>query len=104
EDERAVRMRRDRRQDGERPPGPPPAAGLERALEREVRERAREEEQGVHPPVDAVEEEHPARRGERRGGESRRPAAEARPERTDDRNARDREERGEEPEPGQSAA
>src|SRR5205085_11638535 len=76
EDERTVRVRRDRRQDREPPPGPSPAPALERALEREVRERAREEEQGVHAPVDAVEEERPAPGGERRGGGTRGPSPE----------------------------
>src|SRR5205823_5372037 len=82
EDERAVRVRRDRRQHGEPPPRPPAAAALEGALERQVRQRAREEEEAVHPAVDAVEEERPAPGGERGGAQSRRPAAEARAERS----------------------
>src|SRR5919108_4780668 len=97
-------MGRDRREDGERPPGPPAAAALERALEREVRERAREEEQGVHPPVHAVEEEHPAPGGERGGGEPGGPPTEARPERPDDRDAGDGKERREKTKRGEPAA
>ena len=67
EHERAVRMRRDGGEDRERPERPRPAiASLERAQQRQVRERAREEEEAVHPAVDPVEEERPARRDDDR--------------------------------------
>ena len=51
------------------------------ALEqREVRQRRREQEDRVHAPVDAVEEEHPARHDDRRRDERDRPVGEARDE------------------------
>ena len=65
--ERAVRMCRDRRQDRGRPEPPrAPPASVQRVQEGEVRERARAEEEAVHAPVDAVEEEDPAGRDEQR--------------------------------------
>src|SRR5205823_7355038 len=57
----------------------------------------REEEERVHPPVHAVEEQHPAPRGERRGGKSRGSPGQTRADQPDERHARDREERREEP-------
>ncbi len=84
----------DGEQGGEHPERPP---GLASAVEgREQRERAREraeQEEAVHPPVDAVEEEHPAR-GEQHGrdqgdGRPGEPAA----EHGDERQARERERR-----------
>src|SRR5262249_49504419 len=65
--ERAVRVDGDARENGEPPQDPPGSiAAVERAQEREVRQRRGEEEDRVHPAVDAVEEEHPARRDDRR--------------------------------------
>ena len=48
-----------------------PSAGLRRRLERQKREQAREEEEAVHPSVDAVEEQHPAGGAENRGDDRR---------------------------------
>ena len=79
--DRPVRVRRDGREDRQRPECPgatiPPLDG---AQEREVREGARKEEEAVHPSVDAVEEERPARRHEHRRDKCLPPAGEPRAE------------------------
>jgi len=72
-----------------------PAPALERAQQGEVRERARAEEKAVHPAVDAVEEERPARGDDRSRKQGRHPAGEACRKQGDDREARDGEEGGE---------
>ena len=94
EDERPVGMARDRCQ-GREPPErpPPPPAVLDSHEQRQVRERAREEEQAVHTPVDAVEEHEPTGRSERRRHERDLPAREARRKRRQHRHARNGEER-----------
>ena len=105
EDEGSVRVRRDRRQDRHRPERPASLAALrDRGQEGDVRERAREQEEAVHPPVDPVEEEHPARRHERRGRECGSPPREARAEERHDRDRGDREQRREEPQADEAAA
>ena len=69
----------DRRQHGEPPERPSSApAALDRDEESEVGERAREEEQAVHAPVDTVEEHEPAGGGERHRDEPDLPARESR--------------------------
>ena len=70
---------------------PESAATVERGQEREEREQAREQEQAVHPPVDPLEHEYPAPRGERGGGEPDGSVGEPRTEECDQRDARDRE-------------
>ena len=70
-----------------------PAAAFERAQQREIRERGREEEEAVHPAVDAVEEERPAGRDEERPDQRGDAAAEPSQQQRDDRQARDGEER-----------
>ena len=70
EDERPVGMRRDRRQGRGAPEPPPlPPATLEGGQEREVRQRARQQEERVHASVDPMKKEHPARRDECRRDE-----------------------------------
>ena len=97
-----ARDARDRREAPE--PEPPGAAAVDRPQQREVRERAREEEQAVHPAVDAVEQQHPARRDEHGRDQPDGAAREPRDEQRDQRQARQREERRAEPERGQAAA
>ncbi len=97
ENERAVGVRGDHRQDRRDPERPAaPAAALDRHEKRKVRQRARQEEQRVHAPVDPVEQEHPARRDDRGRDQRGRPPREARAESRDHRDARHREERREE--------
>ncbi len=96
EHQRAVGMRGDREQHQDRPGNPGAAAAVERAEQRQVRERGEEEEEAVHPRVDAVEEQHPASGRERGRGEPRPTAGEPAAEDRDRREARRREERGEE--------
>jgi hypothetical protein len=81
-----------------------PAATLERDEHREVRERAREEEEAVHPPVHGMEEERPAGGHERPGHERDRPARESRDQQRHDRDARDGEGRRDEAQRRQPAA
>src|SRR5439155_8445670 len=105
EDERAVRVARDRQERRTAPERPaPPSAAFDRVHERQVRERAREQKEAVHPPVDAVEEQHPASRDEgargERGAAAREPSAEGR----DHRHAPCGEQRRDEPERGQATA
>ena len=103
--ERAVRVRRDAREHRERPQEPgAPVATLERPQQRDVRQRRGEEEDRVHPAVDAVEEEHPARHDDRRRDEPDGAVGEARDEHGDQRHARDREERRDEPKLHEPAA
>ena len=98
--DRPVRVRRDGCEDRQRPERPgatiPPLDG---AQERQVREGARKEEEAVHPSVDAVEEERPARRHEHRRDERLPPAGQPRAESGDDREAGDREGGGEDAQP-----
>ena len=82
----------------------PAVAPLDRDEQRDVRERRREEEERVHPPVDAVEEEHPARHDDRRRDERDDTVGQARDEHGDQRHARDCEERRDEPQLHQPAA
>ena len=63
-----------------------------------------EEEEAVHPPVDAVEEEQPARCDDRRRDEADADVGEPRPERRDERQARDREGGREEPQAAEPEA
>jgi hypothetical protein len=105
EHEDAVGVRRDGRENRHGPEGPrAPIAAVERAQEQQVREGAREQEQAVHPPVDAMEEQHPAGRRDRRGRERGRSVGQARAEERHQRNARDREHRGEKPQRDEAAA
>ena len=79
--DRPVRVRRDGCEDRQRPERPGATiAPLDGAQERQVREGARKEEEAVHPPVDAVEEERPARRHEHRRDERLPPAGQPRAE------------------------
>ncbi len=79
EDEGPVGMACNRRQHGEPPERPSSApAALDRDEESEVGERAREEEQAVHAPVDTVEEHEPAGRGKRHRDQPDLPARESR--------------------------
>ena len=86
----------------EREPAPP--ATVERRQQREEREQAREEEQAVHPPVDPVEHQHPASRGEGSRDDARQPVCEPRTQKCDQRNARHREHKRDDAEPRQPAA
>ena len=73
EHQHAVRVRGDGQQRGrdpERPRAPP--AAVERAQQREQAGEGEEEEEAVHAPVDAVEEEQPARRDDAPSRRSRR--------------------------------
>ena len=98
-------MGRHRRQDRERPQRPgAPSSSLERAQQGEVRERARAEEEAVHPAVDAVEEERPARGEDHRGEQGGHSAGEPRGEQRDDREAGDGEESRNRPESRQAEA
>ena len=75
------------------------AAALGRVEQREERERAREEEEAVHPPVDAVEEQHPAGRATAPSPTSAgRAAGEPRPSRATTGTLADGEERRHQPE------
>ena len=86
DDQGAVWMRGDARENRQSPEHPAPAvAALEGDEQREVRERRRKEEERVHPPVDAVEEEHPARHDDRRCDERDRAIGQARNEHGDQR-------------------
>ena len=85
EHERPVGMRRDGGEDRQRPEHPAaPAAAFQRAQQREIRERGGEEEEAVHPAVDAVEEERPAGRDEERRDQRGDTAAEPRQQQRDD--------------------
>ena len=67
EHECPVRVCRDGEQDRSAPADPGAPAPLEGAQEeKRTRATSEEQEQAVHPAVDAVEEEHPAARDERR--------------------------------------
>ncbi len=101
----AVGMRGHREQRGRDPQRPPSAAAaVERAEERERAGEREEEEEAVHPAVDAVEEEQPARCDDQRrnepDGRAREPLSECR----DEREARDREGRGEQPQTAEPEA
>ena len=105
QDERAVRVRGDREQHREAPERPAaPAAMLGRREKREVRQAAREEEEAVHAPVDAVEQHHPTRGRERGRRQPGRAAGEPVRDRGDQRDAPDREHGGDEPQPDEAAA
>ena len=71
-------------------PAATPAA-LERSQQRERAGEREEEEEAVHPTVDAVEEEEPARRDDCRGDEPDQRAAETAAESGDERKAGERE-------------
>ena len=97
QEEHAVGVGRDGEQCGEhpeRPPRPPPA--LEGREQCQRAGEGAEQEQAVHPTVDPVEEEQPARREDRRRHERDRRARETPPEQRDERQARQRERRGRE--------
>jgi hypothetical protein len=105
EHERTVGVGRDRREDREPPERPgAAAAAIARAQEREVRERARQQEEAVHPGVDAVEEERPARADERGRHRGRDPARKPGDQRRDDGDGGDGEEGGAGPQRRQAAA
>src|SRR5687767_14921009 len=91
-------------ENGDRAPDRPAssAASLEHDEEREIRERARKQEEAVHARVDAVEEQHPAPGDEERSEERDGAAREPREKRGDGRYARNRRNRRDEPEPGQA--
>ena len=94
EHERAVRVRGDGGENRECPERPgTAAAAVERAEQGEIRERSGEEEEAVHPAVDAVEEERPARCDQDRPDQRRHTAGKPREQERDDRQARDGEER-----------
>ena len=105
EHERAVGMRCDREQDGASPERPAlPRPTIERAEQEDERQQREEQEQAVHPGVDAVEEEHPAA-GDERGGDQRRGASgQATAEERDQGQARDREHRRDEPQAAEPEA
>ena len=105
EHERAVRVRRDAREDRQPPENPaPPVAPFDRAEKCEVRQRGREQEDRVHAPVDAVEQEHPARHDER-GRDERDPSvSDPRDEHGNQGDARDGEQRRDEPQLDEPAA
>jgi hypothetical protein len=67
------------------------------AVQREERERAEEQEEAVHPRVDAVVDRDPAGGGERGGDERGALVREPGDERRDHGHARDREDHGHEP-------
>ena len=94
EHERAVRMRGDAQQRRGDPRSPAEASARLRRLEqREERQQAREEEEAVHPAVDPVEQQHPARRGENRRDDGGTASREPRAEHGEQREARHGEER-----------
>ncbi len=77
-DEGAEGVRGDGCQRRRHPRGPAQAvSALEGSQEREVRERRRQQKEGVHAPENAVEEEHPARRREDRRDEPDLPTCES---------------------------
>ena len=89
EHQRSVRVRCDREQDRHGPESPgPTAAPVQRSEQGEVRDGREEQEEAVHPRVDPVEEEDPARRGDRRRRECGSASCEAISERGDRGHAR----------------
>ena len=101
--EHAVRVGRHDEQRREHPQRPSTPTAALQSLEQGERARERaEQEEAVHPAVDPVEEEQPARGDERRRDErdprSREPPAEHR----DERKARERERGGREPQPAEA--
>ena len=102
EHERAVLVaceRQVRRRSAECPA--PGRRALERPEECQERERAREQKQAVHAPVDPVEEGHPAGRDEDGRDQAGAAPREACSERGADRDARHRKDRRDQPQRGQ---
>ena len=105
QDERPVGMRRDRQEHRQRPESPAPSTSSRHCVEAgQVRHRAGQQEQAVHPPVDPVEEEHPAGGDESGRDQCRDRACDSPRQERDDGHGRDREERREEPQPDEPAA
>ena len=105
QNEGAVGMRCDREQDGASPERPAlPRPTIERAEQEDERQQREEQEQAVHPGVDAVEEEHPAAGGERRGDQRRGASGQTTAEERDQGQARDREHRRDEPQAAEPEA
>ena len=98
-------MRRDREQRGAHPERPPSAAAaLERLEQREGAEQRAEEEEAVHPPVDAVEEEQPAGGDEHGCGQRDAPPREPHAEQGHERQARECEHGGGDPQAAEPEA
>src|SRR6266508_1227775 len=105
EDEDRIGVARQHREQRESPEREPPsAAAIQCRQESEEREQAREEEQRVHPPVDALEEDDPGCGGESRRDETHGAVGEARAQERDQRHARDGEDEGNQPQRRQSYA
>ena len=105
DDEHCVRMARECCKQRDAPKRKPsPTAASEGAEQCDERQRAREQEQRVHPAVDPVEEEHPGAAGEDRRDEADGPIRKSRPEHRDSRHARNREDDRHDTESGEASA